>query len=598
LRSGRKDDDQSRDHDLRSGRKNDLAAPGDRGEKRDRGGDNGDIEYDDEGTRLNSLDEERPVNIEELDQEMLCKAFDDVTGESLEVEKVTSSRAEEIDFMRTRGIWEAVPVSRCWSCTGAAPTTVKWVDTKKRSRLVCRDFKPKGEAERADIFASMPPWEAKKLLFSKAASQKGMTKKRKLLFIDVTKAHVNGPCEVDAFIDLPGEIREDGKCAKLNFWLYGMRPAARAWEDLYADKMKGYGFVQGVSAPTVFKHEAKQMECVVHGDDFTGLGFEEDLSDLEIAMKSWFEIKVRGRLGPDERDSKEITILNRTLTWTSWGIRIKADPKHVERLVECCGLDESSTSVVSFGRKDNDDKVDDDGAGEDVEKLVGKEVSVYRGLAATGNYLAQDRFDIQFGAKELCRDMANPSTLSMRKMKRGARYLLGVPELEIEYVEQYPPGCARVYVDSDWAGCLVTRKSTSGGVVMHGRHCVKTWASTQKTLATSSAEAEFYAIVEGASRGLGIKALAADMGSPMDIILYSDASAGRSLAFRKGLGKVRHIETKYLWVQDLIKDGRLKLLKVKGTVNPADIGTKHLSVAETEKLLLDIGMRLVPRKSV
>ena len=98
---------------------------------------------------------------------------------------------------------------------------------------------------------------------------------------------------------------------------------------------------------------------------------------------------------------------------------------------------------------------------------------------------------------------------------------------------------------------------------MHGSHCVKTWASTQKTLATSSAEAEFYAIVEGASRGLGIKALAADMGSAMEIILYSDASAGRSLAFRKGLGKVRHIETKYLWVQDLIKEGRLKLLKIK-----------------------------------
>ena len=62
------------------------------------------------------------------------------------------------------------------------------------------------------------------------------------------------------------------------------------------------------------------------------------------------------------------------------------------------------------------------------------------------------------------------------------------------------------------------------------------------------------------------------------------------------MGKVRHIETKYLWVQDLVKDGRLKLLKVKGTENPADIGTKHLSIAEVEKKLIEIGLRLVMRK--
>jgi hypothetical protein len=86
------------------------------------------------------------------------------------------------------------------------------------------------------------------------------------------------------------------------------------------------------------------------------------------------------------------------------------------------------------------------------------------------------------------------------------------------------------------------------------------------------------------------------MGSELKLVMYSDASAGRSLAFRKGLGKVRHIETKYLWIQDLVKDGRIKLLKGKGTCNPADIGTKHLSISEMSGLLLGIGLRAVPRK--
>ena len=53
-----------------------------------------------------------------------------------------------------------------------------------------------------------------------------------------------------------------------------------------------------------------------------------------------------------------------------------------------------------------------------------------------------------------------------------------------------------------------------------------------------------------------------------------------------------------MWIQDLIKAGRIKLLKVKGTENPADIGTKHLSVSEMKEMLLTIGLRVVPREKV
>ena len=81
------------------------------------------------------------MNIEARGEEMIREAFDDVSGENLDPLKVAASRGEEIDFMRTRGIWEVVPVSSCWALMGCGPTSVKWVDTKKRSRLVARDFK-------------------------------------------------------------------------------------------------------------------------------------------------------------------------------------------------------------------------------------------------------------------------------------------------------------------------------------------------------------------------------------------------------------------------------------------------------------------------
>ena len=571
----------------------------DRGAKRGRREDPGDdVAYDDEGTRLNIIEFEEKiimvVNVEDEEEELIEEAIDDVNGENLDPEAVAASRAEEVEFMQTRGIWEVVDVDLCWQKLGKGPTTVKWVDTRKRSRLVGRDFKPKGEQERADIFASMPPWEAKKLLFSMAASQEGLERKKKLLFVDATKAHVNGVCDVDAFIELPPEAHEDGKCAKLKHWLYGMRPAARAWEDLYALKLVGVGFKQGSSAPTVFSNKEKEIDGVVHGDDFTFLGYEEDLLELAEQMASWFEVKVRGIVGPEAKDMNSIIILNRTLEWFSWGIRITADPKHAEKIIAHFGLDSESKSVVSPGTKievDEDVAEDDD---EEVDpKLEGPEVTVFRGLAATMNYMSSDRYDTQFAGKELCREMSKPTSLSMVRAKRAARYLVGVPVVHIEYRNQKPPKRLSIYADSDWAGCRKTRKSTSGGVACHGMHCIRTWSSTQATIATSSGEAEFYALIESASRGLGLQTLAKDLGQNLGVDLYSDASAGRSMAFRKGLGKVRHMDTKFLWIQDLVKTGRLKVLKVKGVKNPADVGTKHLAISEMEEKLASIGMKVV-----
>ena len=56
-----------------------------------------------------------------------------------------------------------------------------------------------------------------------------------------------------------------------------------------------------------------------------------------------------------------------------------------------------------------------------------------------------------------------------------------------------------------------------------------------------------------------------------------DATAGRGVALRRGAGRIRHIATPTLWVPKLTQDGKIKVTKVSGPSNPADMGTKHLS---------------------
>ena len=126
---------------------------------------------------------------------------------------------------------------------------------------------------------------------------------------------------------------------------------------------------------------------------------------------------------------------------------------------------------------------------------------------------------------------------------------------------------------------------------MLGQHCVKTWSSTQAIIALSSGEAEYYGVVKASSTGLGCKALMNDMGHNMKLAVHTDAEAAKGIASRMGLGKTRHIQVHYLWVQERIRNGDLELKKVLGTENPADLMTKHLSSPDMIKYMSKFGAK-------
>ena len=108
----------------------------------------------------------------------------------------------------------------------------------------------------------------------------------------------------------------------------------------------------------------------------------------------------------------------------------KADARHARIIMEGMGLTSDSKAVTSQCDKSDPGKDDD-------EDLVG-EVKQFRRLAASANYLGQDRHDIQYAVKEVRREMSTPTwgRGGMRKLKRLARYLLMIPEVEIEFEDE------------------------------------------------------------------------------------------------------------------------------------------------------------------
>ena len=110
---------------------------------------------------------------------------------------------------------------------------------------------------------------------------------------------------------------------------------------------------------------------------------------------------------------------------------------------------------------------------------------------------------------------------------------------------------------------------------MLGRHTIKHWSSTQPSVALSSGEAEFYGVVRGSGQGLGYQALLGDLGVSLPLRIWTDSSAAIGICSRQGLGKLRHLDTHTLWVQQAVRCQRLSLKKVLGDENPADLLTKH-----------------------
>ena len=105
----------------------------------------------------------------------------------------------------------------------------------------------------------------------------------------------------------------------------------------------------------------------------------------------------------------------------------------------------------------------------------------------------------------------------------------------LAYARQTTNATLQVHVDSDWAGYLLGRKSTTGVIVRRGKHLLRHMSCLQTLVALSSGEAEYYALIRGACTAFGIQSYYQDWMIHVPIHIYSDSSAARSVARRRGI---------------------------------------------------------------
>ena len=118
------------------------------------------------------------------------------------------------------------------------------------------------------------------------------------------------------------------------------------------------------------------------------------------------------------------------------------------------------------------------------------------------------------------------------------------------------------------------------------------YSRTQKSIALSSAEAEYLSLTGAASEALNIHiALRFLTASPVVLKAFTDSSACRGICARQGVGRIKHLAVRLLWLQQAIRAGRLTVHSVPTQQNPADIGTKPLTAKRIQLLLYILNFR-------
>ena len=249
---------------------------------------------------------------------------------------------------------------------------------------------------------------------------------------------------------------------------------------------------------------------------------------------------------------------------------------------------------------------------EDKSKELGpEETKRFRSGLGSVLYLAQDRIDIQYASKCLASSMSKPTQQALKCLKHLILYLAGTANRSTflpystkgkrlitrlngqEDNDEIPPEESHVveaYSDSDW-GSLKTpekarRKSTSSGIIVLNGIQVLSFSRTQKATASSSCEAELYALSGTCSEAILIGRLFEFLtGENVRTEIRCDSSSARQWSQRRGIGRLKHVDVRLCQLQDWVKENTISIGTVKTVLNVADLNTKKLTYARRAFLM-------------
>ena len=192
--------------------------------------------------------------------------------------------------------------------------------------------------------------------------------------------------------------------------------------------------------------------------------------------------------------------------------------------------------------------------------------------------------------------MSYPTNFHWARLKRVMRYLVN-KRISIWKFEPTASEARDTELtamgDSDWGGCVKTRKSPTGIVLRYAGSTIATMRRTQGSVSLSSAQAEYYGKVSGLAEAKQVQEILGEYHEDTHIILETGSSAAKANAERLGCGRMKHISVKYRFLQDAITNQEVWLRKVGTKHNVADGLTKTVNQQVPRNMLATLKIELL-----
>ncbi|KAJ9561577.1 hypothetical protein OSB04_006737 [Centaurea solstitialis] len=490
---------------------------------------------------------------------------------------VSAMQEELAEFIRNN-VWLLVPRPRKRTIIGS-----KWIFRNKldeigtiirnKARLVAQGYRQEEGIDYDETFAPVARLEAIRLFLAFAAHMNF-----KVYQMDIKNAFLNGKLNEEVYVAQPPgfvDPKFPDHVYKLNKALYGLKQAPRAWYDTLSTFLLSKGFVRGKIDSTLFlkKYPKHILLVQIYVDDIIFGSTNPKLCEkFELLMKSEYKMSMMGEL---------TFFLGLQIKQSEKGIFINQG-KYVHEMLKKFDLTSYTPMKTPMAPPLSLDK---DSKGKPVD------VTLYRGMIGSLLYLTASRPDIMYSTCLCARYQAEPKESHLTAVKRIFRYLKGTPNMGLWYSKDSGFDLT-AYSDSDFAGCKIDRKSTTGGCHLLGGKLVSWTSKKQNSVSTSTAEAEYVAAGICCAQVLWLRNQLQDYDIQLSKIpIYCDNTSAIAIANNPVLhSKTKHIEVRYHFIRDHVMNGDIELHFVPTEYQLADLFTKPLDVTRFNMLLSELGM--------
>jgi hypothetical protein len=506
-----------------------------------------------------------------------------------EHDKWWEAMREEMSSLESLGTWTLVEMSDS-ELRRAKPLPTKWVykikltDTgeveRYKARLVAKGFKQIYGIDYTEVYAPVSKYTTFRFLLSEAVERNLHVHQ-----LDVSTAFLHGDLKEVVHTVQPEGFHDGNRntVCRLHKSLYGLKQAPKAWHETLTACLVSSGYRKGDADPSLY------VLCGSEGKPSTYLILYVD--DILIASADLECVAAAKSLLSQHFKVKD---LGEAKFFLGMQIEQVRDAGGVLQSVKLHNTKSVTELLRDFSMSDAVPKATPLETGAKLSKEVGVPLPAdnrYRELVGKILYLSNTvRPDLAYVSGVLSRFAAAPTSEHWKAGVRVLKYLAGTRDVGLAWYKWGP--AVHGFVDSDYAGDLDGRKSTSGSVFLSGTAAVSWSSKLQPVAALSTVEAEYISMCSGVQEALWLSKLVTDFGGRVEgFPLYTDnTGALTNIKGSPASQRTKHIDVRYHRIRDEVQLGRIAPFYVPTAENPADAFTKALAKPAFHKFMEAIGM--------